>query len=92
MAFKGKLFTGLAAATAILLGVAFMSYSSLLRNAEDRQLVVHTYRVRRSSRLWCGRHRRACCAGFEQETQCRAQHGDGAQVREAGKKAAGRFV
>ena len=45
MAFKGKLFTGLAAATAILLGVAFMSYSSLLRNAEDRQLVVHTYRV-----------------------------------------------
>jgi signal transduction histidine kinase len=45
MAFKGKLFTGLAAATAVLFGVAFMSYSSLLRNAEDRQLVVHTYRV-----------------------------------------------
>jgi len=45
MTFKGKLTTGLAAATGILLVVAVMSYSSLLRNAEDRQWVVHTYQV-----------------------------------------------
>ena len=45
MAFKGKLITGLAAATAILLLVAVMSYSSLVRNAEDRQWVLHTYQV-----------------------------------------------
>lgn len=45
MAFKGRLITGLTAATAILLGVAFLSYSSLTRNAEDRQWVVHTYQV-----------------------------------------------
>jgi len=45
MAFKGKLITGLAAATAILLLVAVMSYSSLIRNAEDRQWVLHTYQV-----------------------------------------------
>jgi len=45
MTFKGKLTTGLAAATGILLVVAVMSYSSLLRNAEDRQWVLHTYQV-----------------------------------------------
>jgi len=45
MAFKGKLITGLAAATGILLLAAVMSYSSLVRNAEDRQWVIHTYDV-----------------------------------------------
>jgi CHASE3 domain sensor protein len=45
MAFKGKLIAGLAAATAILLVVAVMSYSSLLRNAGDRQWVLRSYQV-----------------------------------------------
>src|SRR5258708_436211 len=45
MTFKGKLITGLAAATGLLLVVAVMSYSSFLRNAEDRQWVLHTYEV-----------------------------------------------
>lgn len=45
MTFKGRLIFGLAAAIAILVVVAIMSYSSLLRNAEDRQWVVHTYQV-----------------------------------------------
>jgi signal transduction histidine kinase len=45
MTFKGKLIGGLGAATGILLLVAVMSYFSLIRNAEDRQWVVHTYEV-----------------------------------------------
>jgi len=45
MAFRGKLITGLAAATGILVLVAVISYSSLQRSGEDRQWVVHTYRV-----------------------------------------------
>src|SRR5436305_12923535 len=45
MSFKRKLISGLVAAIAILLGVAAMSYSSLLRSGEDRQWVVHTHQV-----------------------------------------------
>jgi signal transduction histidine kinase len=45
LTFKGKLISGLAAATAILLVVALMSYSSFVRSAEDRQWVLHTYQV-----------------------------------------------
>jgi signal transduction histidine kinase len=45
LTFKWKLTSGLAAATAILLVVAFMSYSSLVQSAEDRQRVLHTYQV-----------------------------------------------
>jgi CHASE3 domain sensor protein len=45
MTFKGKLISGLTAATGILLLVAVMSYVSLVRNAADRQWVLHTYQV-----------------------------------------------
>ena len=45
MTFKGKLISGLAAATGILLLVAVMSYRSLIQNAEHRQWVLHTYEV-----------------------------------------------
>jgi signal transduction histidine kinase len=45
MAFKGKLITGLAAATAILVFVAALSYRSLVRQVEERQWVFHTYQV-----------------------------------------------
>ena len=45
LTFKGKLTSGLAAATGILLVVAVMSYSNLGRSAEDRQWVLHTYEV-----------------------------------------------
>ena len=45
MSFKGKLTTGLASATAVLVFVAVMSYVSLIRNVEDRRMVLHTYQV-----------------------------------------------
>jgi signal transduction histidine kinase len=45
MTFKGKLISGLAAAAGILLLVAVLSYLSLIRNAEDRRRVLHTYQV-----------------------------------------------
>jgi CHASE3 domain sensor protein len=38
-------FAGVLAAAALLLFVAGLSYRRLVRNAEDRQWVVHTYQV-----------------------------------------------
>jgi signal transduction histidine kinase len=45
LTFQRKLIGGVLAAAALLLFVAGLSYSRLLRNAEDRQWVVHTYQV-----------------------------------------------
>jgi signal transduction histidine kinase len=45
MSFKTKLVGGLATALAILLLVAVLSYSSLVRNSEDRRSVMHTHLV-----------------------------------------------
>jgi signal transduction histidine kinase len=45
MTFKSKLIAGLAAASAVLLLVAILSYQSLVRNAADRRWVTHTYQV-----------------------------------------------
>jgi CHASE3 domain sensor protein len=45
MTFNGKLISGLVAAAGILLLIAVLSYRSLIRNADDRQRVLHTYQV-----------------------------------------------
>ena len=45
MTFKSKLIGGVLAAAAALLCVAGLSYRSVVRNADDRQWVVHTYQV-----------------------------------------------
>jgi len=45
LTFQRKLIGGVLAAAALLLFVAGLSYWRLLRNAEDRQWVVHTYQV-----------------------------------------------
>jgi methyl-accepting chemotaxis protein len=45
LTFKSKLTSGVVAAATMLLFVAGLSYRSLLRNAEDRRWVVHTYQV-----------------------------------------------
>src|SRR5258707_15897281 len=45
MTFKIKLIAGLAAAFSILLLVAELSYTSFVRNSEDRRWVTHTHSV-----------------------------------------------
>jgi signal transduction histidine kinase len=45
LSFKGKLIAGVAAALAVLLLVAALSYVSLTRDIDDRQWVTHTYVV-----------------------------------------------
>jgi signal transduction histidine kinase len=45
MTFKTKLIAGLAAASAVLLLVATISYRSLVHNVADRRGVTHTYQV-----------------------------------------------
>src|ERR1700693_2388990 len=45
MTFKSKLIAGLAAASAVLLLVAILSYRSLVHNVADRRWVTHTYQV-----------------------------------------------
>ena len=45
MTFKSKLIAELAAASAVLLLVAILSYRSLTRNVADRRWVTHTYQV-----------------------------------------------
>ena len=45
MTFKSKIIAGIAAAFAALLLVAVLSYTSLIRNLEDRRWVAHTHLV-----------------------------------------------
>jgi signal transduction histidine kinase len=45
LTFQSKLISGVLAAAALLLFAAGLSYRSLVRNADDRQWVVHTYQV-----------------------------------------------
>jgi len=45
LTFQSKLISGVLAAASLLLFAASLSYRSLLRNADDRQWVVHTYQV-----------------------------------------------
>lgn len=45
MTFKSKLISGLAAASALLLLVAFLSYLGLVANSTDRRRVAHTHQV-----------------------------------------------
>ena len=45
MTFQSKLTSGVLAAASLLLFAAGLSYRSLMRNADDRQWVVHTYQV-----------------------------------------------
>src|SRR5437868_14677368 len=45
MTFTKKVTLGLAAASAVLVLVAVLSYLSLLNNSEDRRWVTHTYQV-----------------------------------------------
>jgi signal transduction histidine kinase len=45
LTFKSKLISGVLSAAAVLFFVAALSYRSVVRNADDRQWVVHTYQV-----------------------------------------------
>lgn len=45
MAFRNRLFIGLSLGLAVMLVIAILSYRSVVRNAIDRQWVVHTYQV-----------------------------------------------
>jgi signal transduction histidine kinase len=44
-AFRNRLFVGIGLALAVMFTIALLSYRSAVRNASDRQWVVHTYQV-----------------------------------------------